>query len=34
MGLHHVAYATKDLEATHRFYEELMGFPLVHAQTA
>ena len=32
MGLHHVAYATKDLEATHRFYEELMGFPLVHAE--
>lgn len=34
MGLHHVAYATRDLEATHRFYEDLMGFPLVHAEQA
>jgi catechol 2,3-dioxygenase-like lactoylglutathione lyase family enzyme len=33
MPLHHVAYATKDVEATARFYEELMGFPLVHAET-
>jgi catechol 2,3-dioxygenase-like lactoylglutathione lyase family enzyme len=29
MGLHHVAYATKDLEATHAFYTEVMGFRLV-----
>ena len=32
MALHHVAFATKDLEATHRFYEDLMGFSLVHAE--
>lgn len=32
MPLHHVAYATKDVEATTRFYEELMGFPLVHTE--
>jgi catechol 2,3-dioxygenase-like lactoylglutathione lyase family enzyme len=28
-GVHHVAYACKDVEATVRFYEEVMGFPLV-----
>jgi catechol 2,3-dioxygenase-like lactoylglutathione lyase family enzyme len=28
MALHHVAYATKDLEATHAFYTEAMGFKL------
>lgn len=28
-GLHHVAYACKDVHETVRFYEELMGFPLV-----
>ncbi|MBM7112484.1 VOC family protein [Archangium primigenium] len=27
--LHHTAYVTKDLEATRRFYEELIGLPLV-----
>ncbi|MFM9132455.1 MAG: VOC family protein, partial [Actinomycetota bacterium] len=32
MPLHHVAYATKDVEATTRFYEDLMGFPLVHTE--
>ena len=32
MPLHHVAYATKDVEATTRFYEELMGFPLVYTE--
>jgi catechol 2,3-dioxygenase-like lactoylglutathione lyase family enzyme len=29
MGVHHIALATRDLEATHRFYTELMGFTLV-----
>lgn len=29
MGLHHMAFATKDLTETHRFYTELMGFQLV-----
>lgn len=32
MGIHHVAYATRDVEATTHFYEELMGFPLVHTE--
>ena len=32
MPLHHVAYATRDVEATTHFYEELMGFPLVHTE--
>ena len=27
--LHHNAYVTKDLEATRKFYEDLLGFPLV-----
>ena len=31
-GLHHVAYACKDIDATHHFYEDLMGFPLVHTE--
>jgi catechol 2,3-dioxygenase-like lactoylglutathione lyase family enzyme len=30
MAFHHVAIATRDLEATHRFYTEAMGFELVH----
>lgn len=29
MSFHHVAIATNDLEATHRFYTEVMGFDLV-----
>jgi catechol 2,3-dioxygenase-like lactoylglutathione lyase family enzyme len=29
MGLHHVAYAAKDIDATHAFYTEVMGFKLV-----
>lgn len=28
-GVHHVAYACRDVEETTRFYEEIMGFPLV-----
>jgi catechol 2,3-dioxygenase-like lactoylglutathione lyase family enzyme len=31
MGFHHVALATNDLEATHRFYTEVMGFSLAKA---
>ena len=27
--LHHTAYVTRDLEATRRFYEEIIGLPLV-----
>ena len=30
MAFHHVAIATRDLEATHRFYSEAMGFELVN----
>ena len=30
MPFHHVAIATRDLEASHRFYSEAMGFELVH----
>jgi catechol 2,3-dioxygenase-like lactoylglutathione lyase family enzyme len=30
MAFHHVAIATRDLEATHRFYSEAMGFKLVN----
>ena len=32
MTFHHVAYATKDLEATRLFYEDLFGFPLIHTE--
>ena len=34
MGVHHVAYATADLDATHRFYTEIMGFSLVKTVSA
>jgi glyoxylase I family protein len=27
--LHHTAYVTRDMEATRRFYEEVIGLPLV-----
>ncbi len=30
MAFHHVAVATRDLEATHRFYSEAMAFKLVN----
>ena len=30
MAFHHVAIAARDLEATHRFYSEAMGFELVN----
>jgi glyoxylase I family protein len=31
-GIHHVAYACRDLDTTVRFYDELMGMPLVHTE--
>ena len=34
MGFHHLAIATRDLDATHRFYTEAMGFELVKAVVA
>ncbi len=33
MAFHHVAIATRDLDATHRFYSEAMGFELVRVET-
>lgn len=33
MAFHHVAIATRDLEATHRFYTNAMGFELVRVET-
>jgi catechol 2,3-dioxygenase-like lactoylglutathione lyase family enzyme len=32
MAFHHLALATTDLPATHRFYTEAMGFSLVHVE--
>ena len=34
MAFHHVAVPTRDLEGTHRFYTEVMGFELVKAVVA
>ena len=34
MGVHHLAFATKDLDANHRFYTEAMGFELVKVEVA
>jgi catechol 2,3-dioxygenase-like lactoylglutathione lyase family enzyme len=34
MAFHHVAIATRDLETTHRFYTEAMGFELVKTVAA
>ena len=34
MGFHHVAFATRDTAATHRFYTEEMGFELVKVVTS
>lgn len=34
MAFHHLALAARDIEATHRFYTEAMGFTLVKAEVA
>lgn len=34
MGFHHTAFATRDLEATHAFYTEAMGFELAKVVAA
>jgi catechol 2,3-dioxygenase-like lactoylglutathione lyase family enzyme len=34
MAFSHLGLATGDLEATHRFYTDAMGFPLVHVEAA
>jgi catechol 2,3-dioxygenase-like lactoylglutathione lyase family enzyme len=34
MAFHHVAIATNDLDATHRFYTEVMGFELAKTEVA
>lgn len=31
-ALHHVAFACKDLEATHAFYADLLGLSLIHTE--
>jgi catechol 2,3-dioxygenase-like lactoylglutathione lyase family enzyme len=31
-GFHHVAFACKDIEETTRFYDDLLGFPLIHTE--
>lgn len=31
-GLHHVAYACKDIEATHKFYSEALDLKLIHTE--
>jgi len=33
-SLHHVAFASRDLKETRHFYEDLLGFPLVHTEVA
>lgn len=33
-GLHHVAYACRDIDATHHFYEDLMGFQLIETEVS
>ena len=33
-GFHHVAFACRDPEQTRHFYEELLGFPLIHTESA
>jgi len=33
-GLHHVAYACRDIDATHHFYEDLMGFKLIETEVS
>tara|TARA_Y100000758_G_scaffold295297_1_gene253135 strand:- start:11 stop:178 length:168 start_codon:yes stop_codon:yes gene_type:complete len=32
LAFHHVAYSTKDLEATRHVYEDLFEFPLVNVE--
>jgi catechol 2,3-dioxygenase-like lactoylglutathione lyase family enzyme len=32
MAFHHLALATRDLEASHRFYTEAVGFELAHVE--
>ena len=34
MGIHHMAFATKDAKATHEFYTRAMGFELVKVEVA
>jgi glyoxylase I family protein len=33
-ALHHVAFACRDLEATHHFYSDLLGLSLVHTEVS
>ena len=31
VGTHHMSFIAKDIEATHKFYTEVLGFKLVRA---
>ena len=33
-AIHHIAFACRDLDETHDFYEGLLGLPLVHTEIA
>ena len=33
-AIHHVAFACRDIDATVRFYDELMGMPLLHTEVS
>ena len=33
-AIHHVAYACRDCEQTRHFYEDLVGFPLLHTEVS
>lgn len=34
MGIHHTAFASRDIDATHAFYTDVMGFELVKVEVA
>ena len=34
MGYHHLAFASRDMQATHHFYADVLGFELVKAVAA
>ena len=32
MGIHHVAYACRDIHENHKFYSEILGLKLIHTE--
>lgn len=34
LGVHHVAYACRDIDETHHFYQDLLGLQLVHTEVS